>query len=282
MENGKTKVLKKAKSKTLRKVKEKNYQNPVVPEGYIHLEGSWKGGFVIQNQEDGSEFVWIPVGFLKPNGTLDGEHFNQRFGRRKFKERNFCKHGYYEQLNYDLVESVKKYGGFYFARYEASKENGRLVFKKGNTPWVYVEYYEAAIASVDYAKSSKSVNSCLTTGSAFDSVLSWILKSGAKTEEEVIKDSNSWGNFPKTFEQARGSDWVMPTGSKKKWSVLRIYDLAGNAEEWTSERSKHGFLQRGGCYLGKDYDMSYVAERGGDDPGSTCGNVGFRAILYLK
>lgn len=278
MENGKENVLKKAKSKALRKVKKINYQNPVVPKGYIHLEGTWRTGFVIQNQEDGSEFVWIPVGFLDPDGTLDGKHFNKKFGRRKFKERNFSKQGYYEQLNYDLVKSVKKYGGFYFARYEASEDHGRPVFKKGNTPWVYVEYYEAAVVCADYAKSSNSVNSCLTTGAAFDSVVSWILKSGAKTEDEVIKDSNSWGNFP----EKTGKKEIMPTGSKKKWSVLRIYDLAGNAEEWTSEESNDGFVQRGGCYLSEDYDMTYVAERGGTEPGCCCGDVGFRAILYLK
>ena len=276
MENGKTKVLKKAKGKTRGFVE--NYKKPKVPEGYIHLEGSWKGGFVIQNQEDGSEFVWVPVGFLNPNGTLDGEHFNQKFGRRRFKERNFLKKGYYEQLNYDLVESVKKYGGFYIARYTASQENRKLVFKKGNIPWVDINYYEAAVVCADYAKSSKSVNSCLTTGSAFDSVISWILKSGAKTEEEVIKDSTSWGYFPKE----NGRQEVMPTGSKKKWSVLRIYDLAGNVEEWTSERSRCGVLLRGGCYLGEDCDNTFVSDRGGMEPDPGCSDISFRAILYLK
>lgn len=280
MENGKENVLEKAKSKTLRKVKETNYQNPVVPEGYIHLEGSWKGGFVIQNQDDGSEFVWIPVGFLDSDGTFDGTSFKRKFGRRKFKERNFLKKGYFEQLNYDLIESVKKYGVFYIARYQASQEEGKLVFKKGNDPWVDINYYEAATVSVDYAKSSKYVRSCLTTGAAFDSVVSWILKSGAKTEEEVIKDSSSWGNYPKTFKEAC-INWIMPTGSKKKWSVLRIYDLAGNGDEWTSEQKGYSYLLRGGSYY-EDADRTYVAKRDPDDPENCGSDTTFRAILYLK
>lgn len=278
MENGKTKVLKNAKGKTLRLVE--NYKKPAVPEGYIHLEGSWKGGFVIQNQEDGSEFVWVPVGFLKPNGSLDSKNFNQKFGRRIFKERNFSKKGYYEQVDYDLVQSVKKYGGFYFARYQASEENGKLVFKKGNNPWVDVTYFEAATVSADYAKSSKDVRSCLTTGAAFDSVISWILKSGAKTEEEVIKDSTSWGNYPKTLDEVR-EKWMMPTGSKKKWSVLRICDLAGNGDEWTSEKKGYSYLLRGGSYS-DEREASYVTKRDSDAPDDCGTDTTFRAILYLK
>lgn len=280
MENGKENVLEKAKSKTLRKVKETNYQNPVVPEGYIHLEGSWKGGFVIQNQEDGSEFVWIPVGFLDSDGTFDGKNFSRKFGRRKFRERNFLKKGYDEQLNYDLVESVKKYGGFYIARYQASEEDGRLVFKKGNIPWVDVTYFEAATVSADYAKSRKDVRSCLTTGAAFDSVISWILKSKAKTLDEVIKDSSSWGNYPKTLNEARG-DWMMPTGNKKKWSVLRIYDLAGNGDEWTSEKKGYSYMLRGGSYY-DEKEESYVTKRDPDAPDDCGSDTTFRAILYLK
>lgn len=278
MENGKGNVLKKVKGKTRQLVE--NYKKPKVPEGYIHLEGSWKGGFVIQNQEEGSEFVWIPVGYLNSDGTLDGTSFKRKFGRRKFKERSFLKKGYFEQLNYDLVESVKKYGGFYFARYQASVENDKLVFKKGNDPWVDVNYYEAATVCVDYAKSSKDLRSCLTTGAAFDSVVSWILKSGAKTEEEVIKDSSSWGNYPKTLEEAR-KDWMLPTGSKKKWSVLRIYDLAGNGDEWTSEQKGYSYLLRGGSYSDQR-EVSYVAKRDPDDPEDLGSDTTFRAILYLK
>lgn len=61
------------------------YANPVVPEGYKHICGEWNNGFVIERYSDGSQFVWIPVGSLDSNGTLDGEHFSEKFGRRNYR-----------------------------------------------------------------------------------------------------------------------------------------------------------------------------------------------------
>ena len=62
-----------------------NYVNPPIPEGYKHVCGEWNNGFVIERCSDGSQFVWIPVGSIDSNGTLDGEHFSEKFGRRNYK-----------------------------------------------------------------------------------------------------------------------------------------------------------------------------------------------------
>ena len=50
-----------------------NYVNPPIPEGYKHICGEWNNGFVIERCSDGSQFVWIPVGSLDSNETLDRE-----------------------------------------------------------------------------------------------------------------------------------------------------------------------------------------------------------------
>ena len=99
MKNGKEIVLKAAEGITFRVQEEEerivieainepsssyclyNYKNPKIPEGYIPLLGTWNTGLVIQNQTDKSEFVWVPVGFLDNDATLDGEHFDEKFGR---------------------------------------------------------------------------------------------------------------------------------------------------------------------------------------------------------
>ena len=60
-----------------------NYVNPPIPEGYKHVCGKWNNGFVIKRCSDGSQFVWIPVGSLDSNGTLDGASFVEKFGRRR-------------------------------------------------------------------------------------------------------------------------------------------------------------------------------------------------------
>lgn len=256
-----------------------NYKKPVIPEGYVHLRGSWNTGFVIQNISDESEFTWIPVGFLDSDATLDGEHCNEKFGKMNFYNSDFSESGFYEEVNYDLLESVKKYGGYYISSYHASKQKGKLVFKKGNMPWVSINYPDAAAAAANYAEGSKDVTSCIVSGAAFDTMLRWIVKSGAKTREEVVDNSTSWGNYWNTPNSPKG---VMPTGSNENWCVCNIYDIAGNVDEWTSE--KNGSLYhvlRGGdfCYQG---DKWKAAGRGYNHYADYYLDTSFRAVLYIK
>ena len=68
-----------------------------VPAGYAIIKDSpnTNDGMVISdvadddldNSKEGNQFVWIPVGSLDSNGTLDGEHFSEKFGRRNLHER---------------------------------------------------------------------------------------------------------------------------------------------------------------------------------------------------
>ena len=58
-----------------------NYTDPPIPEGWKHVVGEWNNGFVILDSK-GNNFVWVPVGFLDANGTLDGTNFSEKFGRR--------------------------------------------------------------------------------------------------------------------------------------------------------------------------------------------------------
>ena len=98
-----------------------NYANPPIPERYKHVCGEWNNGFVIERCSDGSQFVWIPVGSLDYNGTLDGKRFWEKFGRRNYMNDKFSDDGFNEALNDELLEqleSVKKYGGFYISRYK--------------------------------------------------------------------------------------------------------------------------------------------------------------------
>lgn len=256
-----------------------NYKNPYIPEGYVHLEGTWDTGFVIQNKADKSEFVWIPVGWLDADSTLDANHFDEKFGRMNWYDSDFSQSGYHEETNRDLVESVKKYGGFYFARYHASITDRKLVFKKGNKPWVNINYHDAETAAARYAKGSKDLVSQITSGAAFDSVLRWVIKSKVKTYDEVVKDSTSWGNY---WNAQNSPHKVMPKGSNERWCALRIYDLAGNVDEWTSEQYKNSWrVLRGGDYFSGGFVWP-VAFRINYNPSSNYIRTSFRAVLYKK
>ena len=75
--------------------KSANYANPPIPEGYRFVCGEWNYGFVIERCSDGSQLVWIPVGSLEPNGTLDdGKTFSEQFGRRNYRQNKFSESAY--------------------------------------------------------------------------------------------------------------------------------------------------------------------------------------------
>ena len=258
------------------------YANPVVPKGYKHICGEWYNGFVIKRCSDGSQFVWIPVGSLDSNGTLDGEHFSEKFGRRNYRQNEFSDGEFNEPLSDELLrqlESVKKYGGFYISRYHISKAaNGKPRSVKGVMPWVNINWFDAEkVAST--MEQSKEVTSHLTFGAEYDSVLEWFIKSGAKSRKEIVEDSTGWGNYWNTKNSPKQ---VVETGSREEWSVNNVCDFAGNVDEWTQEQSKSSYrVIRGGNY-GFNGDGCPVAYRDCDDPRCYSFITGFRVTLYIK
>ena len=264
-----------------------NYVNPPIPDGYKHVCGEWNNGFVIERCSDGSQFVWIPVGSLDSNGTLDGEHFSEKFGRRnyrndEFSDDEFSDDEFNEALNGELLEqfeSVKKYGGFYFSRYNISKSSaGKPQSVKGVMPWVNINFDDAKkVAST--IEDNEAVKSHLTFGAEYDSVLEWFIKTEIKTLAEIAEDSTEWGNHWSTENSPKK---VVETGSREEWCANNIYDFAGNVDEWTQEQNKSFYrVIRGGSY-GNDGDDYPVACLCYDVPNNIYGDTGFRATLYIK
>ena len=259
-----------------------NYQNPPIPEGYKHILGEWNNGFVIERCSDGSQFVWIPVGSLDSNGTLDGEHFSEKFGRRNYMNDEFSDDEFNEALNSELLEqleSVKKYGGFYISRYNISKSSaGKPQSVKGVMPWVNINFDDAKkIAST--IEDNEAVKSHLTFGAEYDSVLEWFIKTEVKTLAEIAEDSTEWGNHWNIENSPRK---VVETGSREKWCANNIYDFAGNVAELTQEQNESSLrVIRGGNY--KNYGIyDPVAYRTYYHPRNNYDYTGFRATLYIK
>lgn len=89
------------------------YYDPPVPRTYepIQSVNSWRDGYVISNGIE--ELVWVPVGWLKENGSLDGKSFDSPLGWRKYSE-CFDSQKVIESFSFKkFVESTKKNGGFY-------------------------------------------------------------------------------------------------------------------------------------------------------------------------
>ena len=184
---------------------------PYIPDGFEHVEGTEVStGYVIVD-EYGNEFVWIPVstGLL----TRDTEGNEQ----------------YEESVNEisEFKNSVKRYYGFYVAKYEASLSmiNGKetITSKSDVIPVSNVNYRTA------YDKSRKmyevygydKVKTALMNSYAWDTILKWIDRSITNYSKNI-----SYGNYSGT---------ILPTGNKRSDVVNNICDLSGNLREWTTE-----------------------------------------------
>jgi formylglycine-generating enzyme required for sulfatase activity len=256
-----------------------DYTNPPIPEGWEYVVGTNEDGFTIQDSK-GNQFVWVPVGFLNPNGTLDGYSCQYNFGRRNYRNDDFSSDGFNEEMNCELRkqwESVKKYGGFYISRYNISRINGEAKSVKGAMPWTNINWYDAMEAAKAFGD-GVSVKSHLPFGAEYDSVLEWFMKSGKRTQKDVADNSTQWGNF---FNSRNATKGVAETGMREAWSTNRIYDFAGNVEEWTQERYKSSYpVLRGGYYDRYGYSCP-VAYRSYTFPDDAFKQFGFRAALYI-
>lgn len=114
----------------------------------------------------------------------------------------------------------------------------------------------------------------------YDSVLEWIIKSKAKSYEEIACDSTEFGNYDNTW---KGIKKVAETDSRKEWQINNICDLAGNVSELTQEQfhdaSQH--VRRGGsCF--DEGDNNPVSFRLGIEDIYKLETMGFRIALYIK
>ena len=191
-------------------------------------------------------------------------------------------------------ESVKTYGGFYIARYEAgdgdangtprsssSSNSNTVVSKKGAIVYNYISQPD----SITRAESMYAGKSKLISGAGWDRTLNWLIETKAKTENEVFVNSSSWGNYYDSTGNAKTNSGMnnmnYTTGRNEAWKANNIYDLAGNVRDWTTEAdSSDGRVDRGGLYSYNGSDDP-ASSRVSNDSDFSISDVGFRPALYL-
>ena len=177
-----------------------------------------------------------------------------------------------------MIESVKKYKGFYVARYEAGLDNetNEIVFKnasntnnkvtttnaKNSTTYNWYGLYKKIKT---FNANDDKVVSSMIWGSQYDAMMNWMAKTGntVGTEDDDTKRNTT----------------TITGGGDKPDVINNVYDLYGCHYEWTVESSDTNFrTYRGGlyCYGGSP------ANRFSD--GSSCTNSyhSSRAALYIK
>ena len=231
------------------------------------------------------QFVWTPVGLLTANGTLDGIHFNEKFGRMNYHNVTFSdsemEYQYHESLVGELLfqkESAYKYDGYYSSRYNISKDEvtGKPKSVKGVKPWTHVKFLtakEIASAMIE----SETVTSHLMYGAEYDTREKWIIETGTANIKEIAEDSTELGNY---YRNRNYPNIVVKTG--EDGCVNNIYGFAGNVDELTQEEKGNSYhVIRGGSFklLGNIFS---VACRCCDIPIFGYRFTGFRTTLYIK
>ena len=187
-----------------------------------------------------------------------------------------------------MIESVSKYGGFYIGRYELS-EAGVQKDKATLTRTNWYNLYNACRNSK--LQASDKVKTQMIWGCQWDTTMNWLISSGAKTSDEVNKDSRSWGNYNNTSVKAddgtteikaSGTSAKLNTGKTTFTMANNIYDLAGNYREWTQEACRT-FLRadRGGNY-DSDGSTDAASYEGINEPFHTGGSLRFSSHFNNK
>ena len=161
----------------------------------------------------------------------------------------------------EMIESIRKYGGFYIGRYELS---GAGV--KKNQPTLTNTNWYNLYKKCKSLNASEKVKTEMIWGCQWDVTCNFIANKGDKKD---ITNASSWGNYftstgnAKVVVTENGTETKkygskQNTGYSEYWKANNIYDLAGNCMESTQETNSTSYRVSRGGYYG-DFGSSYAA-----------------------
>ena len=175
----------------------------------------------------------------------------------------------------EFVDTSKNSGGYYIGRYEASESSSALMSQYNKAPLVSVTQAEAATKARAMYNEVKSNNnllyaSDLVNSYAWDTAVIFIQTYSNKTDASNYSKSNN------------SSSTMVNTG-KTIDKYCNIWDMSGNAEEWTTAQSSltdgsaKPCVCRGGNYSSNTTTVTRQSKT--NTASETCG---FRVLLYVN
>ena len=178
----------------------------------------------------------------------------------------------------------------------------KVVIKKNAYPynWVRRDQAQTLAEGMNY----EGATSSLIYGVQWDLVLKFIETKSATTQKNLTSDSKAIGNYKDNlwnitnvnakYSTNRGNTFnacpypktasaavLLTTGADTSFSLMNIYDIAGNVWEWTREfhNTDYPCNFRGGSYY---HNGSYypAKSRGDNDTSYSATDVGFRLGLW--
>ena len=176
-----------------------------------------------------------------------------------------------EQNYLEIMESIKKYGGFYIGRYETGGLSSTAVINKMNTNISSEIWHTMYRKCLTLKGNNNNITTMMITGSLWDETIDWLVSSGATNSEGttltyqlVGSNSTTFGNYgnatfnyiakdaempTETETKAISTGTIIPAGSAEYTKINNIYDMAGNVWELTTEAYSADYrVCRGGDY----------------------------------
>ena len=276
-------------------------------------------GIVIENGTDGNQFVWVPVGTIKNKNnttntiTLGRYEFDSNTGALKsntpvqvasvenctqevtintnYKELSVFRAGNSATDSTaqnatarnleEFISTTLANGGYYIARFEASGTASKITSKYNQTVLGNITQPNAAKAAREMYGEIKENNklvyaSDLVNSYAWDTAIIFIQTYSGKTDYASHNESKTTKAFTAT--------------GKNNDKYCNIWDMSGNAYEWTTEYSTHAItsdfrpcVYRGGYYnadLG--LAINYTSYRYYHRTTYSLSDLGLRPLLYVK
>ena len=279
-------------------------------------------GIVIENGTDGNQFVWVPVGTIKNKDnrtntiTLGRYEFDSNTGALKsttpaqvasvenctkivtisegeadyqelstFREGNSATDSTAQNATArnleEFISTTLANGGYYIARFEASGTASKITSKYDQTVLTTITQPNAAKAAREMYGEIKENNklvyaSDLVNSYAWDTAIIFIQTYSGKTDYASHNESKTTKAFTAT--------------GKNNDKYCNIFDMSGNAYEWTTEystRSSGSYFYpcviRGGCYGSvSGIAGDYTSNRFRNETTDHNSLRGLRPLLYVK
>ena len=263
-------------------------------------------GLVIEDK-NGNQFVWVPVENMNIFKTTDWqknapkESIDSTYTEPTKED---------EEEYYTMYYKVKKYGGFYVGRYETgdltaqvprdiTRNADSIGVRKYLNVYNYVPFKLSTInkkevigaqeLAIKFGEQNeyKTVKTSVMYGVQWDSMLRFIV-----SEQYNVNDSIKWGNYTTSelnytdslgnkYLKKNGEVYLIKTGSSEETKVKNIYDVAGNAYEWTMENAGNGVkVVRGGAYRITIGQLAAARYAYNDNTANS--DIGFRISFYIK
>ena len=199
---------------------------------------------------------------------------------------------YQEEFN-ALIKRVKNDGGFWVARFETSVDSNNVAQSKQNQKVLTnTSWYNLYTTQKSLTKGTTT--SHMIWGCQWDQIMIWMKdirnNNVVQGSRYFIINSSNMGNYLNTEikiseDQTKraGEAFRFKAGEVGGAMIKNIYDLAGNAWEWTMEANfTNSRTVRGGdcSYDGESYPVSARFSFKPTYTGEKLENIGSRMILY--